>query len=378
MKMRIPILRLLNPILFALFIYNCSEDPLVSNLDHSGLTINTLTIDNISAQNYSVAPNLGTNESLYLGTKNGLNIPVSFIEIANNAYWSYGFDSTILIDSLHFITYSKDSLLLQNSTPNLFFSPDSQFDENTSTYLDFSTFSNLDWVDLDQPMLKTNNDTSGNYLYTELIWGIDTLMESLIDTSDSNLVRSFALQFTNNDSNYIESVSMIDNNRHTVCLSSQIGCSVDCDFCATGKMGIIRNLDCGEIIQQLIIISNERETPITNIVFMGMGEPFLNYKNVIKSCKIMNDSKGFNLSSKKITISTSGILPKIEKFISEKHKYKLAISLNASNNITRDKLIPINKKWPIENILTAIKKYNYKKYSQFVLMFFTDKLFNFR
>jgi len=178
--------------------------------------------------------------------------------------------------------------------------------------------------------------------------------------------------FKTSDNKLIESVSMIDNKRHTLCISSQIGCSVDCDFCATAKMGIIRNLDCGEIIQQLIIISNERELPITNIVFMGMGEPFLNYKNVIKSCKIMNDSKGFNLSSKKITISTSGILPKIEKFISEKHKYKLAISLNASNNITRDKLIPINKKWPIENILTAIKKYNYKKYRpimfEYVLM----------
>ena len=178
--------------------------------------------------------------------------------------------------------------------------------------------------------------------------------------------------FKTSDNKLIESVSMIDNKRHTLCISSQIGCSVDCDFCATAKMGIIRNLDCGEIIQQLIIISNERELPITNIVFMGMGEPFLNYKNVIKSCKIMNDSKGFNLSSKKITISTSGILPKIEKFIREKHKYKLAISLNASNNITRDKLIPINKKWPIENILTAIKKYNYKIYRpimfEYVLM----------
>ena len=164
------------------------------------------------------------------------------------------------------------------------------------------------------------------------------------------------------DNKLIESVSMIDNKRHTLCISSQIGCSVDCDFCATAKMGIIRNLDCGEIIQQLIIISNEREVPITNIVFMGMGEPFLNYNNVIKSCKIMNDINGFNLSSKKITISTSGILPKIEKFIEEKHKYKLAISLNASNNVTRNKLIPINKKWPIEDILNAIKKYSYKKY----------------
>ena len=78
------------------------------------------------------------------------------------------------------------------------------------------------------------------------------------------------------DDKLIESVSMIDNKRHTLCISSQIGCSVDCDFCATGKMGIIRNLDCGEIIQQLIIIANEREIPITNIVCMGMGEPFLN------------------------------------------------------------------------------------------------------
>ena len=164
------------------------------------------------------------------------------------------------------------------------------------------------------------------------------------------------------DNQLIESVSMIDNNRHTVCISSQIGCSVNCDFCATAKMGIIRNLTCGEIIQQLMIISDERELSITNIVFMGMGEPFLNYNNVIKSCNIINDVKGFNLSSKKITISTSGVLPKIEKFIKDKHKYKLAISLNASNNRIRDKLVPINKKWPIEDILIAIKKYTYKKY----------------
>ncbi len=168
--------------------------------------------------------------------------------------------------------------------------------------------------------------------------------------------------FRTNDNKLIESVSMIDGKRHTVCISSQIGCSVNCDFCATAKMGFIRNLECGEIIQQIIIISNKRKNPITNIVFMGMGEPFLNYNNVIKSCKIMNDNIGFNLSSKKITISTSGILPRIKKFINEEHKYKLAISLNASNNHTRNQLIPINKKWPIEDILRTIKNYKYKKY----------------
>ena len=168
--------------------------------------------------------------------------------------------------------------------------------------------------------------------------------------------------FETNDHKLIESVSMIDSGRHTLCISSQIGCSVDCDFCATGKMGIIRNLNCGEIIQQLISISAERKQKITNIVFMGMGEPFLNYDNVIKACKIINDPSGFNLSSKRITISTSGILPIMKQFILEKHKYKLAISLNASNNSDRDKLIPINKKWPIEDILDTIKDYKYQKY----------------
>jgi hypothetical protein len=296
MKMRISILRLLNPILFSLFIYNCSEDPLVSNLDHSGLTINTLTIDNISAQNYSVAPNLGTNESLYLGTKNGLNIPVSFIEIANNAFWSYGFDSTILIDSLHFITYSKDSLLLQNSTPNLFFSPDSQFDENTSTYLDFSTFSNLDWVDLDQPLLKTNNDTSGYYLYTELIWGIDTLMESLIDTSDSNLVRSFALQFTNNDSNYIELFSeeattgekdpkIIMYYRKTI--ESGDSTIIDTTSATIYSNGDLSIIDPGEITLSPDVIGLSNGKGLRSIINIPLTEDSLPAGSVIRSAELI-------------------------------------------------------------------------------------------
>ena len=164
------------------------------------------------------------------------------------------------------------------------------------------------------------------------------------------------------DGKLIESVSMIENNRHTICLSSQIGCSVDCDFCATGEMGIIRNLCSGEILEQIIKINKDRGIIFTNLVFMGMGEPFLNYNNVIKACEIINNPNGFNVSSKKITISTSGILPKIDKYIKENHKYKLAISLNASNNKTRDKLIPINKKWPIEKIISSIKTYKYSKY----------------
>ena len=175
--------------------------------------------------------------------------------------------------------------------------------------------------------------------------------------SDIDNTTKFLLE--THDSKYIETVSMIDNDRHTICLSSQIGCSVDCDFCATGKMGITRNLSTGEIIDQLIIIKEKINKPITNIVFMGMGEPFLNYNNLIRSCEILTNHNAFNLSSKRITISTSGILPKIDLYIKEKHKYKLAISLNASNNDFRDKIMPINKKWNIEKIINSVKKYKF-------------------
>ena len=164
------------------------------------------------------------------------------------------------------------------------------------------------------------------------------------------------------DKKYIEAVSMIDNNRHTVCISSQIGCNVDCDFCATGKMGITRNLSSGEITEQLLIVNKHINRKITNVVFMGMGEPFLNYNNVINAANNFSDPKGFNLSTKKITISTAGILPQIKKFISEEQKFKLAISLNASNDISRNRIMPINKKWNISSILNEIKKYKFSKH----------------
>ena len=210
MKIGIPTLRHLNIFLFVIMIYNCSEDPLTSELGNNGLNIDTLTLSNIDAQNYNIAPNLGTNERLYLGIKNGLEVPVSFIQIANSLYWNYFFDSTIVVDSLRFIVYSNDSLIDVNSAPNLYFESDSQFDENSSTYLDFSGFSNSEWTDLGQPYLKTNSesdtsfDTYGDYLFTELVWDIDTLISALTDTLDSNLVRSFALQLEDNGSSFVE------------------------------------------------------------------------------------------------------------------------------------------------------------------------------
>ena len=179
---------------------------------------------------------------------------------------------------------------------------------------------------------------------------------SLFKKTEFDYTTKFLFQTKNNQ--YIESVSMIENDRHTVCLSSQVGCNVDCDFCATGKMGFIQNLSSGEIVDQLIFIKNNINQPITNIVFMGMGEPFLNYTNVINASNLMNDKFGLNFSARRITISTAGIVPKINQFINDKIRYNLAISLNATDDKTRDKLMPINKKWPISDLISLAKKYN--------------------
>jgi 23S rRNA (adenine2503-C2)-methyltransferase len=155
------------------------------------------------------------------------------------------------------------------------------------------------------------------------------------------------------DNYFLESVYMVDGKRRTICLSSQVGCALDCDFCATGKMGFKRNLSAGEIVDQLLTILKSQQVDVTNIVFMGMGEPFLNYDNVIKACDIISHSKGIALGKRKITISTAGIIPKIRQFADEGHGYKLAISLNAADDKKRSPLMPINKKYPINELVNA-------------------------
>lgn len=190
---------------------------------------------------------------------------------------------------------------------------------------------------------------------------------SIESTQKSIKEDTIKILFKTKDNQLIESVSMIDNNLHTVCISSQVGCSVDCKFCATGMMGFKRNLTCGEILDQVIEISELRDEAITNIVYMGMGEPFLNYNEVMKSADIIHDPNGMNLGRNRITISTSGILPKIKQFIEEKRGYKLAISLNATENETRTKIIPINKKWNIEMIIEELQKYPSDKKNKIML-----------
>ena len=188
---------------------------------------------------------------------------------------------------------------------------------------------------------------------------LDTLTIEKIDKSD--LEPTQKILFRTIDNHFIEAVSMIDKDRHTICISSQIGCNVDCDFCATGKMGLIRNLLTGEIIDQAIAIRRLVTEPITNVVFMGMGEPFLNYKRVINSAHILHNHQGFGLGAKRITISTSGIVPKIDQLIKDGFKYKLAISLNATQDHTREKIMPVNRTWPIEKVIKSASRFAARK-----------------
>lgn len=148
--------------------------------------------------------------------------------------------------------------------------------------------------------------------------------------------------------------------RNTICVSSQVGCPLNCSFCATGKMGFKRNLEISEIIEQVLFFARYLKQigeKVTNIVFMGMGEPFLNYQNIIEAIKILNDKEGFNLGARHFSISTVGIVEGIEKLAKEKLQINLAVSLHAPNDELRSKLMPINKKYPIEKILNSIDDY---------------------
>jgi len=158
----------------------------------------------------------------------------------------------------------------------------------------------------------------------------------------------------------IEAVFMPEENRQTICISTQAGCAVDCHFCLTATLGLIRNLSAGEIIGQVLIALDDNRTalkPQTNIVLMGQGEPLLNYDAVMAALRILLDPNGMAISPKHVTLSTSGIVHGIERLAQEKIRPKLAISLNASSNDQRDRIMPINRKYPIEKLLEVCRRY---------------------
>jgi 23S rRNA (adenine2503-C2)-methyltransferase len=179
----------------------------------------------------------------------------------------------------------------------------------------------------------------------------------LLDMQVSKIDKTTKFLWQLEDGNTIESVLLFHTDRVTACISSQVGCPVKCAFCATGQSGYVRNLSAGEIVAQVIAMEKERRVNIGNIVYMGMGEPLLNYNEVVKSVRILNHKKGKNISMRRISISTVGIPEKIVQLASDLPEVKLAISLHAPTNYKRDIIIPMNRKYSVEEIIHAVKEY---------------------
>ena len=161
----------------------------------------------------------------------------------------------------------------------------------------------------------------------------------------------------------VETVFIPSEGRDTICFSSQSGCPLKCDFCLTAKLGLLRNLTPGEIVEQIIVVLNDvygvgAETPHgTNLVAMGAGEPFLNFENLIKALEIMSDERGLFIVPGRVTVSTAGIVPKIAEFTKLERRPNLAISLSAPTDALRDRLMPINKRWNIDELMSAAKAF---------------------
>lgn len=181
-----------------------------------------------------------------------------------------------------------------------------------------------------------------------------------IDSKDGS--QKFLFRLT--DDQLIESVLIRGVNRNTICLSSQVGCLWHCLFCASGKGGFKRNLKTGEIVEQLLAIERISGEKVNNIVFMGMGEPFENYEQVIRSINIINDKLGVNIGSRKITISTCGIIPGIERLTKNPLQIELSVSLHAAEDRIRDYLMPVNKRYPLKRLVAACKEYTEEKNRQ--------------
>ena len=159
------------------------------------------------------------------------------------------------------------------------------------------------------------------------------------------------------DGNAIESVLMEYHHGKTICVSSQIGCKMGCKFCASTGIKFIRSLTCGEIVEQVLAVEQDIGDKISNIVFMGIGEPFDNYDNVMKAIKIINNQKGLNIGARHISISTSGLVPMIYKFADEELQCTLSISLHATNDEKRSSMMPINNRYNIKELMEACKYY---------------------
>ncbi len=212
-----------------------------------------------------------------------------------------------------------------------------------SLVFDFSAMTNLPlslrqkWNEqaIIQPLLPLETLTSADGLTTKVLLGLP-------------------------DGEMMESVLMHYEGRHTVCISSQVGCALGCPFCATGQGGFKRNLSSGEIVGQVLYFARQllaEGAAVTHVVFMGMGEPLANYEATWQAIRILNDHRGFNLGARRFTISTVGLVPGIRRMAQEGLSVGLAVSLHAANNDLRDQLVPINKRYPLAELLAVCHEY---------------------
>ncbi|MDD5131594.1 MAG: 23S rRNA (adenine(2503)-C(2))-methyltransferase RlmN [bacterium] len=162
------------------------------------------------------------------------------------------------------------------------------------------------------------------------------------------------------DSNQVESVFIPAGERNTLCVSTQVGCKFSCGMCASGRKSFVRDLTIAEIVDQLLYVQQQTGTKITNIVFMGMGEPLENYENVIRAIEIINSHEGPGIAARRITISTAGYLPGLKKLMDFNRQVNLSLSLHATTDEQRTKLMPINKKYPLKEIIKACADYFHK------------------
>ena len=206
------------------------------------------------------------------------------------------------------------------------------------------SFDEMTNLSLDLRKKLDDNYSLGLFKIIKKLESVDGTKKYLFDVQDG-------------EGNLIESVLMQYHHGYTICVSCQIGCKMGCKFCASTGIPFSRNLEAGEIVEQLLAIERDVGIKISNIVFMGIGEPLDNYNNVMSSIKILNNQKGLNIGARHISISTSGVVPKIYELADRQMQCTLSVSLHSSNNKTRSEMMPINNSYPIEELIKACKYY---------------------
>src|SRR5689334_13620106 len=182
----------------------------------------------------------------------------------------------------------------------------------------------------------------------------DTTRKFLFRLSDGNLIEAVLIPAS-------PALYGSPSDRRTICVSSQVGCAYGCKFCASGLDGWTRNLDAGEMVQQLIAVEEESGERIDNVVFMGMGEPLANMKNLMRAIRIINAPWGLGIGARHITISTSGLAPQIRELANESTQFRLALSLHGATDEVRSQIMPVNRKYPVKLLLEACDYYVAKK-----------------